>query len=337
MKHIIIGGGLLFGVFMPAVALAVHSSNIVGSNPEHWAWNDVVGWIDFYPTGSATHGENANINVTNTNLQGYASSSVGFIAFDCATVPSGNCSGPAGNWKVTNDTLGTLSGWAWNDAIGWMSFSCENQGTCATSNYRVWVSTTTPSGTPCGILVPPGSDPECGKFHGWAWNDVVGWISFNCVNTSTCGTPPPPVDYWVKTTWYPAVVLNPATLDSSVFDMCPAGSNCGAQVNTIRWKGVGISGSSNGGVGFQIATSDCVNGASNPPACSTGNWNFIGPDGTGISWYTPFFDTVTGISNVAAIVPGPHQHRRYFRYRVKLEPNFPQAPIIHDIIINWSP
>ncbi|MBI2592754.1 MAG: hypothetical protein HYW37_01145 [Candidatus Colwellbacteria bacterium] len=27
-----------------------------------------------------------------------------------------------------------------------------------------------------------------GDFSGWGWNDALGWISFNCSNTSTCGT-----------------------------------------------------------------------------------------------------------------------------------------------------
>ena len=39
-----------------------------------YAWNDVIGWVDFYTTG--------NINVSSTQLTGYASSSIGFIALD---------------------------------------------------------------------------------------------------------------------------------------------------------------------------------------------------------------------------------------------------------------
>ena len=62
-----------------------------------YAWNDVIGWIDFYSTG--------NVNVSSTQLTGYATSSVGFIALDCATSPSppAGCSTTFSNWKVTND------------------------------------------------------------------------------------------------------------------------------------------------------------------------------------------------------------------------------------------
>ena len=34
---------------------------------------------------------------------------------------------------------------------------------------------------------------EDDRFKGWAWSSTVGWISFNCTNTDTCGT----VDYGV--------------------------------------------------------------------------------------------------------------------------------------------
>ena len=54
----------------------------------------------------------------------------------------------------------TLSGWAWSDNIGWISFSGPL--------YNVAVN----SGT--------------GEFSGYAWSDNIGWISFNATDVSGC-------------------------------------------------------------------------------------------------------------------------------------------------------
>ena len=180
-----------------------------------YAWNDVIGWIDFYSTG--------NVNVSSTQLSGYASSSVGFIALDCATSPNGDICATS-NFKVSNDGNGNLTGWAYNDAIGWISF---DSGTASSSYaYQVTVNTST------------------GDFSGWAWNDIVGWISFNCLQPNICATS----NYKVKTSW---VVLGALTADltSSVFD---TGVSTGVAINTIMWQG---NLPTDTGVKFQISSS----------------------------------------------------------------------------------
>jgi len=53
-----------------------------------------------------------------------------------------------------------VSGWAWSDNIGWISFNCTDQGTCGASNY--------------GVAVDSGT----GDFSGYAWSDNVGWVNF---------------------------------------------------------------------------------------------------------------------------------------------------------------
>ncbi len=53
-----------------------------------------------------------------------------------------------------------LSGYAWSDTIGWISFNCTNTATCGTSSY--------------GVTVAAG-----GAMSGYAWSDNIGWISFN--------------------------------------------------------------------------------------------------------------------------------------------------------------
>ena len=175
------------------------SSNISASANEHYAWSDVIGWIDFC---------NGSVQVTDTNIKGYASSQVDFLALDCNTTPNGSdCGSGANNWGVTNlgvtGNFANLAGWAWSDRIGWISF-CGN----STSRGSGWSGT----GWTCTfptyqvqIIVAPGATQ--GNFVGWAWNDIIGWISFNCdhtgdlYGTSPCG----PVDIKLRQAGSPAV------------------------------------------------------------------------------------------------------------------------------------
>ncbi|MFA5084184.1 MAG: hypothetical protein WC475_02270 [Candidatus Paceibacterota bacterium] len=195
---------VFFGLYFLFSAGSVSAStNISATSTEHWGWNDVVGWIDFYST--------SNVNVSSTKMTGYASSSVGFIAFDCATSPNGDVCATS-DFKIVNDSAGNLSGYAWSESIGWISFYCGDlDPTCATYNYRVTIDSN-------------------GEFSGWAWNDVVGWISFNCNNSvigDTCDTS----DYKVKTSWSASAATG--TIVSSIFD---TGVSGGAAFNSIMWK-----------------------------------------------------------------------------------------------------
>ncbi len=63
--------------------------------------------------------------------------------------------------SVRADSSQNLSGYAWSSNIGWISFNCTNDTSCATSNYGVNI------------------DPATGNFSGNAWSNNIGWISFN--------------------------------------------------------------------------------------------------------------------------------------------------------------
>jgi hypothetical protein len=131
-----------------------------------YAWNDIIGWIDFGTYGNVTLSPNATTT-------GYASSSVGQIALDCATSPSATC---LHQYGVVQDNSGNLSGFAWNDGIGWISFNCSSE-----------ISTSSPNGSCAsqgGFDYKVTIDSNTGFFSGWAWNDIVGWISFNCDHTA---------------------------------------------------------------------------------------------------------------------------------------------------------
>ncbi len=292
---------------------------------EQVAWNDISGWWDFHNTHS--------VQVHGTYLEGYASSSVGDISLDCATTrhePNRNictthanygiCNGPGPHFTdgtcPNGDATGILTGYGWSDAIGWISFNCDQTshgGTnnCASSNYRVEI------------------DGNTGDFSGYAWNDVVGWIRFN-----------DPGNYKVKTAWRATSTLG--FLESSVFD---TQAQNGVVLNSIIWHGTQPGGDAS--VDFQIAVSNCPNGAENPPDCTAGTWEFIGPDSTNETYYGLYSEgcSIFGQASPAAgpgvpicIDPNQTLNFRYLRYKVRLKSNLTQteSPVIQDIILNWS-
>ena len=240
LRGILIAAALLLGA---GVALA--ETNIAAPTAEHAAWNDEVGWLDFYGTDT--------VIVQGTRVQGYASSSVGPVSFDCATSPNGNICGTS-NYGVCNglnathevdgtcsngDASGSLIGYAWNDAVGWVSMSCRNHEAVGCATYQVTIDAN-------------------GDFQGWAWNDIVGWVGMNCGNAgASCA----PYAYKVNTAWRATSSLS--LVDSVVID---SGATGGVALNSIVWQGTRPNGTT---VTFQIATSS-------DPA---GPWIFVGPGG----------------------------------------------------------
>ena len=293
-KILFITAGIAFLIIGAHSAHA--STNITATSNLHWAWNDGLGWIDFYNPNTVT--------VTSAVVQGYASSSAGYISLDCNTSPTGNiCSPGNGNYQVVNDGAGNLSGWAWNDVIGWISLWCGNPGGsgCGVSSYRVTID----SG---------------GNFQGYAWNDLVGWLDFNCDNISnpnpgSCAAS----NFEVQTAW--VATSTSGTLDSATYD---TGIPAGAQFNAITWQG---SLPVNTSIAFKFAVSNS----------SSGPWNFTGPGGT-----TSTADAWVG-GNPGIAVPfstyAAYQNFRYFRYRVILNSNVTQTatPRVDDVIVSWSP
>lgn len=120
-------------------------------------------------------------------------------------------------------------------------------------------------------------------------------------------------------------------LISSIFD---TGISQGVAFNSLIWYGT-LPATAH--VRFQFASSNCQNGADNPPSCdiNTG-WedNFKGPDGTSATYYEP-----AGPTTSIPLKTFYHNNHRYFRYKVFLYPNEDrtQTPVIQRVIINYSP
>jgi len=282
-----------FSLFAFSGAFVSAATNIDAQNVgDKWGWNDVMGWIDMKASNT--------VMVNNTNVSGYAVSLVGDIMFDCATTAAGNTCATA-NFQTANDGLGNLSGWAWNDAIGWISMS----GT--TADGRVYQ-----------VSVVPLGDDINSYLNGWAWNDVVGWINFNCNDFESLpggtglGVCAATNNY--KTQTSASAAASSGTFTSSIFDI---GTATGI-INSIMWKG---SQPANTKVQFEIATAATAAALANPT-------------------YTLLPNTVQGVAvsvtrNAATGLEV--ENRRYIRYRVSLISSGGLGPRIDDILINWSP
>lgn len=136
-----------------------------------YAWSDTIGWISM-------SGSNYGIAIDGSgNMSGYAwSDNIGWISAQSADVsgcPAGTCaprvSGTEflGWWKAI-----AADGNGWD---GWISLSCQNTGTCGTSNY--------------------GISNSSGSYAGYAWgSDIVGWVDFSTVlpPAPTCSITPNP-------------------------------------------------------------------------------------------------------------------------------------------------
>lgn len=268
---------------------ALAATNISSNSYEHWAWNDAVGWIDFYST--------ENINVYPDRIEGYASSSMGFVALNCNSTPGGDiCSGPAGNWKVINDGGGTLSGWAWNDSIGWISFNCSNTNSCVSSSYQVNINNTS------------------GDFSGWAWNDIIGWISFNCSDPNVCSSS----NYKSKTFWRATSTVG--VLISSIFDTQITG---GSAINSLLWQGDQPSGTS---VKFKIASSNS----------SSSSWSYLGPNGSTAD-DDVYLSTGAGIPISIKLQYHNNQRYFRYKIILESNAAQTASPRVDNVIINWSP
>ncbi len=281
------------------------------------AWDDPSGYWDFYNTQTVT--------VAGTKVSGYASSSIGPISLDCATSPNGNicgtsnygiCNGPgphATDGTCPNGDAGQsgtgLTGFAWNDDIGWISFNCNqtSQGgtnVCGTYPYSVQI------------------DGSTGDLSGYAWNDKDGWISFNCANNGNCTYP-----YKVNTAWRATSTYG--YLTSSVFD---TQNPQGTALKSITWEGTSPA---NTCVDFQVAGSNS----------SSGPWTFMGPASSTSDYYGAACSSapVGGVGCAPADTPICVDTRafnayRYYRYQVRLRSDLLQTltPNVNDVILNFS-
>lgn len=128
-------------------------------------------------------------------------------------------------------------------------------------------------------------------------------------------------------------------LVSSTFD---TGVSDGVAYNSFMWKGT----EGTGKVKFQLATSNCQNGASDYPTCSTGTWSYKGGATCNSSdWYDMGVSPTGGPNKEAEITCAPtnHNNQRYYRYKIRIcsatncTDSGVTSPVVDDVIVNWAP
>ena len=193
MKNLIIfvPSLVIIALFFPILLMA---DNI--DSTYKYSWGENIGWMNWKPSYGGT---DYGVTVYNECLTGYIwAENAGWIKLGDTSCAGGDCcqtgttkgyendsnstdndgDGVADDWGVNNDGSGNLSGYAWGENVGWISFS--------SAYHQVVIN-------------------ESGEFTGYAWGENIGWINMNCSNSepSYCET----VDFKVKTTWTPAPSL----------------------------------------------------------------------------------------------------------------------------------
>lgn len=183
------------------------------------AWNNLIGWVEFSTAFSTITQDEDN----NPSVVGYAwNDNIGWISMNnAATIPpSGTCDASLHNtclwawndrigWITHNsvdnpitpkygvdvdDTTGAVSGFAWNDAGGWIDFAPtagfpslpnngvqynpatrELSGWAHITGYGAngWVKMRDTGAFPYGVSIAANGD-----FTGYAWSDSFGWFEF---------------------------------------------------------------------------------------------------------------------------------------------------------------
>src|SRR3989344_918370 len=164
-----------------------------------------------------------------------------------------------------------LSGWAWSETIGWISFNSNNQD----------------AGVQYGVNVDSG-----GNISGYAWAETIGWISFN-ENSGCPDAPCKPkpnksngeVSGWARA--YRAVATEGQTLGGWDGWISLRGTNYGVSVSGCGWSGwawgsdvVGWIHFQGSGYGVTGSGDACMGGANQPPVADAKI--SVCPIGTGI-------------------------------------------------------
>jgi len=208
--------------------------------------------------------------------------------------------------------------YAWNDKIGWIDFGyAPGNVTVGTSqligyayNDDVGEISLDCATSPAGDICESKSNYKVfrndttGDLSGWAWNDEIGWISF-CGGQSTTNCPNA-VNYKVT-----------VNITNGIFSGFAWNDNTGwISFNCNDIGACGVAGD------YKVSTQN------------TGGWQYLGPDGTSLTYYM-----AAGLSpNVSQpLTLRYHNNHRYARYKVVIIPSGGQSSTINNIILNWSP
>ncbi|MBI4033247.1 MAG: type II secretion system protein [Candidatus Blackburnbacteria bacterium] len=96
-----------------------------------------------------------------------------------------------------------------------------------------------------------------------------------------------------------------------------------AAFNNIIWTATVPAGTT---LQLQAAVSNCSNGTTNPPTCSSGTWDYFGSDGVSGTFFPS-----------SGAIPLSRISGRYVRYKATFTSNGSATPTLNDVSINYSP
>jgi hypothetical protein len=181
-----------------------------------YAWSSSVGWIGFAPEGPYPDApdHSAKVNLQTGDVTGWARALSYGDDWDGWISMSGD------NYGVIVDfNAGELFDYAWSDeVIGWLSFNCENEEACGTSDYKVLTSfSPAPSITNFSNTFPaPCSQSRIPTFSWETDADLPYDYEIRLCGNSDCTNPGDPlvselVESTSSTSWAPACVYTCST------------------------------------------------------------------------------------------------------------------------------
>ncbi|MFH1451403.1 MAG: hypothetical protein ABIF89_02230 [bacterium] len=165
-----------------------------------YAWSSNIGWASFNCFNTGTCGTSAyKVSIETDDYVSTSShvwsSNIGWLVFDpvVAGVP------PVGGYNYTGSghlakLEKSVSPW---QLRGWARACGIPAGggavTCGSGDWDGWIALSDTTGF---SKIEVDDIPSPDELKGWAWGgDVVGWLSFNCSNDSSCSAPG--IDYKV--------------------------------------------------------------------------------------------------------------------------------------------
>ena len=142
-----------------------------------YSWGENIGWMNWKPSYGGT---DYGVTVYNECLTGYIwAENAGWTKVGDTSCAGGDCcqtgtikgyendsngadndgDGVADDWGVNNNGSGNLSGYAWGENVGWISFSCTN---CNVNTSWRKVTVTVPGGGMPAEWFNPPKAPEGG-------------------------------------------------------------------------------------------------------------------------------------------------------------------------------
>ena len=150
-------GTILLGllVFGDGMRGADADSNISAISPDHFAWSENAGWLNFRPQGGA-YGVTVHSGCLSGDLW---AENIGYVRLRAPAVTT--CqdihNDAADNYGVTVDGSGYCAGYGWSENVGWVNFSPS----CS---------------APCGVIMRQEGSSRI--FEGYAWAENVGFVHF---------------------------------------------------------------------------------------------------------------------------------------------------------------